>query len=127
MKKNFLPFLGLVLFFAALTVYGQKPVLKSLVDFPFTAGDKALPAGMYEFTLDETGEMFQVMGEGDTVLVPIVTRLGGDMRSVPQGTYLVFDQVGATYLLAEIWIPGQDGYLVLATKGPHGHKTISVK
>ncbi len=127
MKKNVLLTLGLVLFFTAMTVYGKMPVLKSMIDFQFTAGDKALPAGMYEFALDETGEMFQVMGEGDTVLVTIVTRLGGDMRSVPQGAYLVFDQVGATYLLAEIWLPGKDGYLLLATKGPHGHKTVNIK
>jgi hypothetical protein len=127
MKKIVWLSLGLVLFFTTMTAYGKMPVLKSMINYPFTAGDKTFPAGMYEFVLDETGELFQVMGEGNTVLVPIVTRLGGDMRSVPQGAYLVFDQVGETYLLAEIWLPGKDGYLLLATKGPHGHKTVNIK
>jgi hypothetical protein len=39
----------------------------------------------------------------------------------------VLDVVGDTDSLSEIWIPGDDGYLMPATKEKHGHKVIIVK
>jgi hypothetical protein len=39
----------------------------------------------------------------------------------------VFDVVGDSYILSEIWLPAGDGYLVAATKGPHTHKTVKAK
>jgi hypothetical protein len=124
-KKVFLS-LGLVLFFASMSAFGQTTV-KAKIDFPFTVEGKALPAGTYEFALQETGDVFRVMGEGKNVMAAVLTRLGGEMRLTPKGTHLVFDHVGETYLLSEIWVPGDDGYMLLATKGPHGHKTVNIK
>ena len=36
----------------------------------------------------------------------------------------VFDKVGGKLLLSEIWGPGMDGVLVLATSGPHQHAVL---
>jgi hypothetical protein len=110
---------------ATLSMYGQT-VVKAKVAFPFTVEGKALPAGQYVFTLQESGDVFRVVGEGKDVMATVVTRLGGEMRSAPKGTHLVFDKVGELYLLSEIWVPGEDGFLLLATKGVHAHKTVNV-
>jgi hypothetical protein len=68
-----------------------------------------------------------VQGEGKDVMATVLTRLGGEMRSMPKGTHLVFDKVGELNLLSEIWVPGEDGFLLLATKGLHAHKTVIIK
>ena len=117
--------LGLMVLVATLSMYGQT-VVKAKVAFPFTVEGKALPAGQYVFTLQESGDVFRVVGEGKDVMATVVTRLGGEMRSAPKGTHLVFDKVGELYLLSEIWVPGEDGFLLLATKGVHAHKTVNV-
>jgi hypothetical protein len=127
MKKRVFLSLAMVLVFAAVSAYGQTPTVKAPIDFPFTVEGKVLPAGTYEFTKLETGDVFRVMGEGKSVMASVLTRLSGAMRTAPKGTYLVFDKVGENYLLSEIWVPGDDGYLLLATKGPHGHKTVLMK
>jgi hypothetical protein len=124
MKKSLM--LGLIVLVAALSAYGQTPTVKAKIAFPFTVEGKALPAGTYEFILQESGDAFRVQGEGKDVMANVITRLGGEMRSAPKGTHLVFDKVGELCLLSEIWIPEQDGFLLLATKGLHAHKTVNV-
>lgn len=129
MKKSLL--LGLVVLVAAMsaygqTVFGQTMTVKAKIAFPFTVEGKALPAGTYEFTLLTNGDTFRVQGEGKEVMATVVTRLGGDMRSAPKGTHLVFDKVGELCLLSEIWVPAEDGFMLLATKGAHAHKTVNV-
>jgi hypothetical protein len=48
------------------------------------------------------------------------------MHTTPEDAHIVFDVVGDKHMLSEIWIPGEDGYLLLATKGKHGHKVINI-
>jgi hypothetical protein len=124
MKKSFM--LGLIALAAMSSVYGQTRPVKAMIDFPFIVEGKTLPAGTYEFVLEETGDLFRIMGEGTTVLANVVTRRGGEMRSAPKGTHLVFDKVGNNYMLSEIWVPAADGYLVLASRGAHEHKTVDL-
>lgn len=127
MKKRGFLSLCLVVFLASMSMYGQTPTIKAMIDFPFTVTGKALPAGTYEFDKLDTGDVFRVTGEGMNIMANVITRLGGEMRSAPKESYLIFDKVGETYMLSEIWVPGDDGYLLLATKGPHGHKTVMMK
>jgi hypothetical protein len=58
--------------------------------------------------------------------VPILTLLGAAIHTSKQDAHIVFDKVGEVYTLSEIWIPGEDGLLLVATKGKHEHKTIDV-
>jgi hypothetical protein len=52
----------------------------------------------------------------------VITTLGRhDLDKDPE---FVFDKVDGKLLLSEIWVPGKDGLLVLATKGPHGHAVV---
>lgn len=129
MKTKVLLAMCLLALLAAGTAYGQSPeAIKAKIDFPFTVEGKVLPAGNYEFARTDPAVDFRVTDEGKNVtLMPIVTRLSGEMHTTPQDAHLVFDVVGGTYFLSEIWIPGEDGYLFLATKGKHEHKVINVK
>ena len=62
----------------------------------------------------------------NSTLVPILTQLAGAMHTTPQDAHVVFDVVDGTHYLSEIWMPGEDGYLVLATKGKHEHRLINI-
>ena len=54
--------------------------------------------------------------------LPVITLLGRhDKDTDPE---FVFDKIDGKLMLSEIWIPGQDGLLVLATKGPHEHAVL---
>ncbi len=122
---GFIALLGLAAGFA-----GQSTAesIKTKIDFPFTVGGKALPAGEYDFSAINNDQQFRVQGEGkNTALVNVITRLAGEMHTTPQDAHLVFDVVGDTYTLAEIWIPGVDGYVVQVTKGAHTHKVVNVQ
>ncbi len=120
---------NLIILLAAASVYAQHTLVVK-IDFPFTVEGKALPAGEYEFVGEGTGgiEAFGIRSAGKGVAtVPVLTHLAGEIHTTPQDAHVVFDVVGDTHLLSEIWLVGEDGYLVLATKGPHKHKVINVK
>ncbi len=123
--------LGLVALLALASVYaGQSTaeVIKAKLDFAFIVAGKTLPAGEYEFRKDDASQTFRIQGMGRTGdVVNIITELSGEVRMNPAFGGLVFDIVGDKYYLAEIWIPGLDGYLVQATKGHHTHKVVQVR
>jgi hypothetical protein len=127
-KTKILLTVGLMVVFAVMAGYAQESPLKAKIDFAFKAEGKVLPAGDYEFVRDNNAMTFRVQGAGKMgAIVPILTRLSGEMHLMPREAHVVFDVVGDTYLLSEIWLPAEDGYLVLATKGTHTHKTVKAK
>ena len=108
--------------------YAQPAKLKAMIDFPFTAAGKVLPAGQYEFSRDTMAPVFRVQGEDKSfVMAPVLTRLSAAIHTTPGDAHLVFDKVGETYFLSEVWIPGEDGYLLHAEKGKHEHKVVNIK
>lgn len=128
MRTKIMLTVGLMALLAVTSGYGQQSSLKAKIDFPFSVEGKVLPAGEYGFVRDMSAQVFRVTSEGkDKALAPIVTRLNGEIHNTPQDAHLVFDKVGDTYSLSEIWIPGEDGYVLLITKGEHEHKVINVK
>lgn len=103
-------------------------ILKAKIDFQFTAGGRVLPAGEYEFSAVNNDQEFRVQGEGkNSALLNVITRLAAEMHTTPQDAHLVFDVVGDTYTLAEVWIPGVDGYVLQVTKAKHTHKVLNVQ
>lgn len=128
MKTKIMVAAGIFALLAGMSMYGQQPVINAKIDFSFTVEGKVLPPGQYEFRRDSGAKEFRVQGEGKNgALAMILTRLAGDMHTTPQDAHLVFDVVGGVYMLSEIWYPGEDGYLVLATKGQHEHKVMNVE
>jgi hypothetical protein len=130
-KTKIMLVLSLIILVGSASGYAQSSPPASInvnIDFPFTVAGKTLPAGDYSFTADNTGNVFRVQGQSKIgTLAPILTRLAGEMHTTPQDAHLVFDMAGGTFMLSEVWIPGQDGYLLLSTKGPHTHKVVNVK
>jgi len=107
------------------------------IPFKFDAGGKKFPPGEYwiaqkgdgQFTLrqESTGKEFQI---------PFTKRLA--QPTPPLDTpQLVFDMVGnfepsyteymTDYVLAEMWLAGEDGFLVHTTKGAHQQKTVKAQ
>jgi hypothetical protein len=96
---------------------------KAKIEFAFVAGATAFPAGAYEF---EAGGGKVILRSNDpkgaSAVLMVLTRLG--RHDTDQGTELVFDKVSDKMVLSEIWIDGQDGYLVLNTPAEHGHRVV---
>lgn len=47
-------------------------------------------------------------------------------RGVPSDAHVVFDKVGTTYALSELWAQGVEGILLQATEGKHEHEVLHV-
>ncbi len=120
--------LALVALLAAVLGFGQERRLETRIDFEFTAGGKAFPAGAYTFLFDEAAMAFRMSDGGkNTALIPVATRIATFAgRPSPEG-YIVFDVAGDKHILSEIWLVGVDGYLVAATREAHKHRTVPGK
>ena len=95
------------------------------VGFPFVAEGQTMPAGPYELQLnsDQTAFTLTASPKETGVFLTIITRLAAP--EPPSGdTRVVFDKVGNTYYLSEVWLPGEDGFLVYAAKGKHTHQIV---
>jgi hypothetical protein len=114
--------------FATTLAYGVDFLLKTNIPFPFIANGKVLPAGDYAFRYDFASRTVKVSGssKGD-IYVPSITSLAAGSHSTVRDAYIVFDQVGDTYTLSEVWEPNMDGVLLYATKGKHEHQVVHVR
>jgi hypothetical protein len=104
------------------------------VPFKFESGGKTFPPGNYLVTKTGDGQVtFQQVSTGKESVLPFSQKL---TPAEPPGTEprLVFDEVGnfepsyteyfTVYVLAEVWLSGQDGYLIHATKGAHKNQIV---
>jgi hypothetical protein len=104
------------------------------IPFKFEAGGKKFSPGEYWVAQKGDKQIALRMGlNGEEVLIPFIQRL--EQPEPPlQEPQLVFDVVGnfepsyteyvTDYLLAEVWLPGEDGFLIHTTKGAHQNQTI---
>jgi hypothetical protein len=98
------------------------------VDFPFqfVAGGQTHVAGKYEVRLNEDRMgVTLVPAKGTPNVLLSITRLAPSEKASPEGR-VVFDKVGNTYYLSEVWLPGEDGFLLYAEKGVHQHHSIKL-
>ncbi len=102
--------------------------LQANIPYPFVVEGTTLPPGAYDFVRSKDEQSIRVVSEskGPSVNALVITRLGGGIHTTPQDAHVVFDKVGDTYFLSEIWIPGMDGYLLHATKEKHEHRSINI-
>ena len=105
------------------------------VPFEFQAGGKKLPAGAYAVARSGEGQLtLRQESSGKEFPVPFTQRLAQPAPPVAE-PQLIFDEVGnfepsyteyfTVYLLAEVWFPGEEGFLVHTTTGAHTTKTDS--
>jgi hypothetical protein len=105
------------------------------VPFAFESGGKKLPAG--EYVVTKTGDAqltFRQIPAGKETVLPFTDAL---KPAVPPATEprIVFDETGAfepsyteyftIYVVAEVWLSPQEGYLVHVTKGAHKEKVVT--
>ncbi len=116
MLKHVLVAVGaLALIFAVAATAEELPSLKATIDHPFIANGKMLPAGSYRLDFDSGSQSFSIFGpsKGADAIAVVEGRLSGPMANMKIGeAKLVFDVVGDKYVLSEIWIPNEAGFLV---------------
>jgi hypothetical protein len=92
------------------------------IGFAFLAGGRAMPAGTYTVQVPASGPITLRAADGKAMMLPVITRLGRhDRDAEPE---LVFDRIQGELRLSEVWLPGQDGYLLLGTKEMHDHTVV---
>lgn len=107
------------------------------IPFKFQAGGKKLPPGDYSIAIKEDGKIaLRREPTGEEFQVPFVQRLPQPSPPLTEAQ-LIFDVVGnfepsyteyvTDYLLAEVWLPGRDGFLIHTTKGAHQNKIIKAQ
>ena len=92
------------------------------ITFPFAAGGKEMAAGKYSVDVAADFRLRLTGPAGERVFLPVITLLGRHDKDAD--AELVFDKVGGKTLLSEVWMPGRDGYLLVATKAPHDHAVV---
>jgi hypothetical protein len=109
------------------------------VTFDFTANGEVFKAGSYSivpdakesnglaiYELSTDRRLLGTDGSQFRMDLQAITRLARQhMDDAPRASF-VFDKVGGQHTLTEIWLPGQDGYLVDSTKAEHEHEVVEV-
>lgn len=131
MKRLIVLALGFA-FIAGSTVTYAQGTFK--IPFKFEAGGKSFLPGEYWVAQKGDGKItLRKEPNGEEVLIPFVENLAQPKPPLEE-PQLVLDVVGnfepsyteyvTDYLLAEVWLPGQGGFLIHTTKGAHQHQTI---
>ncbi len=106
---------------AVVSAYGQQwASIETNVPFQFTVGSEMFPAGTYTFipevitgAPDRSPVSFKILGPGNvTGTATVKGRMVAQNHASRNDAHLVFDNNGDQHMLAEIWIPGQDGFVV---------------
>ncbi len=128
MKIRSLMLLSLFALLVAGAVYGQTHLITANVPFAFTVAGRSLPAGQYSFTVDIAEENVKVTGaaKGPNVLAPVLTQMASGIHTTATDAHVVFDKIGETYILSEVWYPGIDGVMLNVTKEKHEHRILNV-
>lgn len=105
------------------------------IPFAFESGGKKLPAGDYVVTRTGDAQItFQQVSTGKETVLPFTETL---KPTVPPAAAprIAFDETGAfepsyteyftIYVVAEVWLSAQEGYLVHITKGAHKEKVVT--
>jgi len=123
--------LAVFLIAASAEVYAQGPFK---IPFKFKAAGKNFAQGDYTVAQKGDGQIaLRREPDGEEVLIPFTQRLAQPAPPVEE-PQIVFDMVGnfepsyteyvTEYVLAEVWFPGQEGFLIHTTKGAHQNKII---
>jgi hypothetical protein len=104
------------------------------IPFKFEAGGKKCAAGDYTITaVGDTQLILKQESSGKEVQIAFQKKLAQPVPAIAE-PQLVFDEVGnfepsytdyfTVYVLAQVWLPGQDGLEVHVTKGAHKSQVI---
>jgi hypothetical protein len=96
------------------------------ITFEFHAAGKVLPAGTYEFKVDDKLDMVSVTNTKtrNTVTAPVLTRISPRPGNE---ALVVFDKVQDRCYLSELYVPGIDGIHFTGAPGPHTHVSVKAR
>jgi hypothetical protein len=124
MRTKMLMMLTLSVLLIAASASAQRAVsMSAKVPFAFTVAGKVLPAGDYKFSQSPGAAAITVRSADgkESAIALILTRMAAGIHTTAQDSHVVFDKVGNSYFLSEIWVPGMDGYVLNVTKEMHEH------
>ncbi len=125
MKRALVLAAAVIALVGLVSVYAQDVALMNM-PFKFTVGKTVMQPGKYRVTVSVDESMVTMTPErGQAAMVAAITRLGQHAKM--NDATLIFDRVGEDYTLSEVWLPGQDGYLVHDTKTPHKHHIVKAE
>ncbi|MGQ9800899.1 MAG: hypothetical protein ACUVRL_04455 [Candidatus Saccharicenans sp.] len=112
-----------------------QPAALFKIPFEFKATGKKIPAGEYWFGFNQAGKLLlRQTATGKELELQVLEKLSPPEQP-PAEPRLVFDEVGdfapsyteyfTVYVLSEIWLSGQDGFLIHLTKSQHKEKIVS--
>jgi hypothetical protein len=119
---------------AAVSAYAKEwPAVKANIPFQFTVGTKVFPAGEYSFTpnvlpgaRNQSVRSFKIKGPGNVIgTAEVKTRLAAQIHKTANEVHIAFDKTEGQYILSEIWIPGQDGYLLNISNEEETHEIVT--
>jgi len=128
MRTKMLATLSLAVLLSAAYALAQTKSIHANIPFPFTVEGKAFPAGSYDFARNANNQSIEIIGidKKQSGGALVITRLGVGIHTTPQDAHIVFDKVGDTYFLSELWYWDIDGFLLRATKEKHEHRAVDV-
>jgi hypothetical protein len=96
------------------------------ITFEFHAAGKVLPAGTYEFKVDDKQDIVSVTNTKtkNAVTAPVLTRISARPGNE---ALVVFDKVRDRYYLSELHVPGIDGVQFTGAPGPHTHVSVKAR
>jgi hypothetical protein len=105
---------------------GEEGRMMFKIPHEFTVGDQLLPAGRYSIST-EAGDPAKLhihnMAGETCAWLPVITRLAQHVHDESR-VRMVFDRVGGQHMLSEVWLTGEDGYLVRGTPKDHSHEIV---
>ena len=104
------------------------------IPFKFEAAGKSFPPGDYTVTQKEEGNItFRKEATGEEFLIPVAEKLVQSKQPIEE-PQLIFDMVAnfepsyteyiTEYLLAEVWLTQEDGFLVLSDERAEYQKIV---
>ena len=127
MRAKTLMTLTLSILLIAPSAYAQRSAsVTAKVPFAFNVAEKVLPAGEYKFSQSPGAAAITVRSSDgkEAAMALILTRMAAGIHTTAQDSHVVFDKVGNSYFLSEIWVSGMDGYVLNVTKEMHEHAIV---
>ena len=133
--KRFIVLIGLVLVFKLLLGSGfAYSEVTFNIPFKFEIGDKSFSKGNYAVSLKEEGKiLLRAEKDGQEILIPVIKKLEKQDPPITE-SQLIFDMVAnfepsyteyvTEYLLAEVWLTENEGFLVLSGERAEYTKTV---
>jgi|WetSurMetagenome_2_1015567.scaffolds.fasta_scaffold08184_6 hypothetical protein len=130
MRAKTLMMLTLAILLVAVFASGQQLVVKvgAKIPFAFSVSGKVLPAGEYRFSEGpRAGSLTVRSSDGkEAAMALIQTRIAKEIHTSAGDAHVVFDKIGNSYFLSEVWVPGMDGFVLNVTKEAHEHMILNV-